>query len=68
MCESGSRRQEPRSKPLPTCPQLSRCRDLTWLQQELGPQFAAGTILHTGRRQYQLADQIRAIPICTLWT
>ena len=43
-------------------------RHLIWLQEELGPQFAAGAILHTGRRQYQLADQIQALPISTLWT
>ena len=30
--------------------------------------FATGAILHTGGRAYPLADQIQALPICTLWT
>ena len=49
-------------------PDVHDARHLTWLQGELGSQFAAGAILHTGRHRYQLADQIRAIPICALWT
>ena len=49
-------------------PNLHGARHLSWLQEELGPQFTAGALLHTGRRRYQLADHIQALPIATLWT
>ncbi len=40
---------------------------LVWLRDELGPQFAAGAVLHVGTRKYRLSDRIEAIPICALW-
>ena len=48
-------------------PDTSDARHLMWLRDELGSQFAAGAVLHVGRRGYRLAEQIEAIPICALW-
>ena len=50
-----------------TAPDADDARHLAWLRDELGPQFAAGAVLHVGRRKYRLSDQIDAIPICALW-
>jgi len=50
-----------------TGPDADDARHLAWLRDELGPQFAAGAVLHVGRRKYRLSDQIDAIPICALW-
>lgn len=49
-------------------PDASDARHLAWLRDELGPQFAAGAVLHVGSHQYRLSHQIDAIPICALWT
>ena len=48
-------------------PNVGDARHLEWLRDELGPRFAAGSVLHVGRRRYRLSDQIEAIPICALW-
>lgn len=50
-----------------TAPTADDARHLAWLRDEVGPQFAAGAVLHVGRRKYRLSDQIEAIPICALW-
>lgn len=50
-----------------TAPDADDARHLAWLRDELGLQFAAGAVLHVGRRKYRLSDQIEAIPICALW-
>ncbi len=42
-------------------------RHLSWLRDQLGDRFAAGVLLHTGQREYRLAERILAAPICTLW-
>jgi predicted AAA+ superfamily ATPase len=41
---------------------------LAWLRDELGDQFVAGIVLHTGPQTYSLGDRIVAAPICTLWS
>lgn len=41
---------------------------LVWLREQLGRQFVAGIVLHSGPRAYKLADQILALPIATLWS
>jgi uncharacterized protein len=43
-------------------------RHLRWLRDELGSRFAAGLVLHTGPRSYELDDRIFAAPICALWS
>ncbi len=45
----------------------SDARHLIWLKEAMGEQFAGGTVLHTGRDTYMLADRITAAPISTLW-
>ena len=50
-----------------TAPDVNDARHLAWLRDELGPQFAAGAVLHVGRRKFRLSAQIEAIPICALW-
>lgn len=42
-------------------------RHLRWLREELGQRFLGGVILHTGRRTYEVANGIPAVPICALW-
>jgi predicted AAA+ superfamily ATPase len=42
-------------------------RHLAWLRDELGDQFVAGIVFHTGPRAFELGDRITAAPICALW-
>ncbi len=48
-------------------PTLSMARHLEWLRDQLGHKFVAGVVLHTGSRPFQLAEQIWALPIASLW-
>ncbi|HEX3609766.1 MAG TPA: DUF4143 domain-containing protein [Solirubrobacterales bacterium] len=48
-------------------PSASDAKHLSWLRAELGERFAAGVVLHTGPRLYELGERIVAAPICTLW-
>ena len=48
-------------------PTREDARHLTWLRDRLGERFAAGVVLHTGPRLYELGERIVAAPICTLW-
>ncbi len=50
-----------------SAPDRDDARHLIWLRKELGKNFVAGVVLHTGTRVYSLADGIIAAPICTLW-
>jgi uncharacterized protein len=43
-------------------------RHLAWLRDELGDQFTAGLVLHTGRHTFPLGDRIVAAPIAALWS
>ena len=51
-----------------SAPRLSDARHLKWLRDQLGDQFKAGALLHTGPAQFTLGDRIEAIPICALWS
>ena len=42
-------------------------RHLLWLRDRLQDRFAAGVVLHTGPRPFDLDDHIRALPVCALW-
>jgi uncharacterized protein len=42
-------------------------RHLRWLREALGDRFAAGVVLHTGPRPWQIDDGIYSVPICALW-
>jgi uncharacterized protein len=41
---------------------------LAWLRDEIGSQFAAGIVLHTGPRAFPIADKIVAAPVSSLWS
>jgi predicted AAA+ superfamily ATPase len=51
-----------------SAPGQSAASHLVWLRDELGERFAAGIVLHTGTRTYDLSERITAAPICTLWS
>lgn len=42
-------------------------KHLLWLRDKLGDRFAAGVVLHTGPRLYQLDRKLIAAPISALW-
>lgn len=49
-------------------PTTHDARHLTWLRDQLGPRFAAGAVLHTGPRPFQLAEKVLALPIYSVWS
>ena len=51
-----------------SAPDISDARHLLWLRDQIGDQFLAGVVLHTGPRTFQLAQDITAAPISTLWS
>lgn len=48
-------------------PSAADARHLEWFAERVGSTFAAGVVLHTGPRVFQLADRIVAVPIASLW-
>lgn len=48
-------------------PTVTDAKHLSWLREEIGERFAAGVVLHTGPRLYELGERIVAAPICALW-
>lgn len=42
-------------------------RHLSWLRDQIGPEFLAGIVFHTGPNTYLLDHQITALPIASLW-
>lgn len=48
-------------------PARDDARHLMWLRDRLQDRFAAGIVLHTGPRPFDIDDRIRAVPICALW-
>jgi uncharacterized protein len=42
-------------------------RHLAWLRDQLGPRFAAGVVLTSGRAVYPLGERLTAVPIAALW-
>ena len=51
-----------------SAPSPRDARHLAWLRDQLGDQFKAGALLHTGPARFRLGERIDAIPICTLWS
>ncbi len=43
-------------------------RNLAWMRDAIGAEFALGIVLYTGDVCYRLADRIVALPISTLWS
>lgn len=50
-----------------SAPTSADARHLAWLAERLGERFVKGVVLHTGPRTYDLAVDIVAAPISTLW-
>jgi uncharacterized protein len=48
-------------------PSAHDARHLTWLRDQLGEQFCAGIVFHTGPRSFVLGERITALPISCLW-
>ncbi|WP_045879032.1 DUF4143 domain-containing protein [Pseudofrankia sp. DC12] len=48
-------------------PSLNDARHLAWLQEQTDTRLAAGLLIHTGPRMFQLTDRITAVPIASLW-
>jgi len=48
-------------------PDASDARHLRWLADEIGTDFAAGAVVHSGSQVYELAERVWAIPMCALW-
>jgi predicted AAA+ superfamily ATPase len=49
-------------------PRRSDARHLMWLRDQLGDDFVAGVVFHTGPRVFGLDERITAVPIATLWS
>lgn len=48
-------------------PSANDAKHLFWLRDQLGNNFAAGAVIHSGPGLYQLGDRIYAIPLCAMW-
>lgn len=48
-------------------PSLRDARHLHWLRDELGKDFVAGVILHSGPGIFELGNRVFAVPLCALW-
>lgn len=42
-------------------------RHLHWLADEIGTDFVAGAVIHSGNQVYPLGERVWALPMCTLW-
>lgn len=51
-----------------SAPTPVHARHLVWLRNQMGDQFKAGVLLHTGPGRFTLDERIHAIPICALWS
>lgn len=49
-------------------PSTADAAHLVWLREELGPDFLAGVVFHTGTHIYRMDERIYALPIATLWS
>jgi len=49
-------------------PDQTDARHLFWLRDQLGRDFAAGAVIHTGPGIYELGDRIYAVPLCAVWS
>ena len=41
-------------------------RHLFWLRDQLGSDFVAGAVVHSGPAVYELGDRVYAVPLCAL--
>ncbi|SNQ51142.1 putative ATP/GTP binding protein [Frankia canadensis] len=50
-----------------SAPTARDARHLRWLRDQLGSDFRAGVLFHTGPMPFDVDDRIWALPICALW-
>lgn len=48
-------------------PDGNAAKHLCWLRDQLGEDFVAGVVFHTGPRAFQLEAKVYALPISVLW-
>jgi predicted AAA+ superfamily ATPase len=50
-----------------SAPGTDDAKHLFWLRDQIGRDFAAGAVLHSGPALYELGESVYAIPLCALW-
>ncbi|MHB8294653.1 MAG: ATP-binding protein [Acidimicrobiales bacterium] len=51
-----------------SAPTKDDARHLSWLRQQLGRNFLAGVVIHSGPAVYELGERVYAVPLCALWS
>ncbi len=51
-----------------SAPTESDAKHLFWLRDQLGNDFIAGAVIHSGPAVYELGDRVYAIPLCAVWS
>jgi predicted AAA+ superfamily ATPase len=49
-------------------PRRDSAKHLAWLRDQLGDEFIAGFVLHTGPFTYEIGERLLAAPIAALWS
>jgi predicted AAA+ superfamily ATPase len=49
-------------------PSTDDAKHLFWLRDQLGADFLAGAVIHSGPGLFDLGDRVYAIPLCTMWS
>lgn len=51
-----------------SAPSRPDARHLEWFQEQIGPRFTIGLLVHTGPRLFRLTERIFAVPVASLWS
>jgi uncharacterized protein len=51
-----------------SAPAEGDAKHLFWLRDELGEDFTAGVVIHSGPAVYELGDRVYAVPLCAVWS
>jgi uncharacterized protein len=49
-------------------PGTADAKHLFWLRDQLGKDFAAAAVVHSGPAIYELGERVFAVPLCAIWT
>ena len=49
-------------------PRADDAKQLFWLRDQLGGDFLAGAVIHTGPGLFELGDRVYAVPLCAMWS
>lgn len=49
-------------------PGTNDAKHLFWLREQLGADFLAGAVIHTGPGLFELGDRVYAVPLCAMWS